>query len=359
MRKHVFVLFISFAFIQLTGAQQSQLMIKGSGKDLHLDHTVSPKEGLFSIGRMYHVHPKAIAAYNKLEMTKGLSVGQVIHIPLTDTNFSQKDDNGKPIFYNVGEKETLEKVSAANNKVSVQKLRAWNKLAHDDQAAGKKLIIGFLVTNESPIAATPTSEKKETVVKDTIATELTANPKTEQDKPGIKEEDKKDNEKKADKSKVAKAKNADAKDPNGKENVVPEKPIIKEELKKAESKKAETNSTRLQVIGDVTGQGYFKSSFDQQVKITPLSKVETVTSGIFRMTNGPREGKYYMLMDGVPSGTIIKIINPDNNKTIYAKVLGEMSGIRQNQGLNIRISNAAASTLDINDTDKFIVKINY
>jgi hypothetical protein len=36
-----------------------------------------------------------------------------------------------------------------------------------------------------------------------------------------------------------------------------------------------------------------------------------------------------------------------------------MSGIRQNQGYEIRISNAAASVLDITDTEKFVLKINY
>jgi hypothetical protein len=35
-----------------------------------------------------------------------------------------------------------------------------------------------------------------------------------------------------------------------------------------------------------------------------------------------------------------------------------MSGIRQNAGLGIRISNAAASVLEIPDTDKFVVRVN-
>jgi hypothetical protein len=48
-----------------------------------------------------------------------------------------------------------------------------------------------------------------------------------------------------------------------------------------------------------------------------------------------------------------------NNKIIYAKVLGEMSGIRQNEGLNIRISSAGASALEIAEQDKFIVKVNF
>jgi len=66
-----------------------------------------------------------------------------------------------------------------------------------------------------------------------------------------------------------------------------------------------------------------------------------------------------LLIDGITPGTIVKVINPDNNKTIYAKVLGEMQGIRQNQGFDIRLSNAAASALQVSDEEKFIVKVNY
>jgi hypothetical protein len=61
----------------------------------------------------------------------------------------------------------------------------------------------------------------------------------------------------------------------------------------------------------------------------------------------------------VDPGTIVKIINPGNNKILYAKVLYNMESIRQNQGLDIRISDAAAAALAISETDKFIVKVNY
>ena len=326
MRKRGVVFCFLLAFANMIIAQQGQLVVKGSGKDLHLDHIVSPKEGLFSIGRLYNVHPKTIAAYNKLDMAKGLSLGQVIHIPLTDTNFSQKNTKGKPVYYTTGEKETLEKVSSVNNKVALQKLRDWNKLANDNLAAGKKLVIGFLITNENTMAALP-SEKKEVPIKDTIVKQPAVKTNSEPEKTLVKE--------------------------------APKEEFKKEEPKKEEPKKTETVTARPPVIADMTGQGYFKSFFNQQIRANPLSKMETVTAGIFRMNNGLQDTKYYLLIDGVPSGTIVRIINPGNNKTIYAKVLGEMSGIRQNQGLSIRISNTAASTLDITDTDKFIVKINY
>jgi hypothetical protein len=36
-----------------------------------------------------------------------------------------------------------------------------------------------------------------------------------------------------------------------------------------------------------------------------------------------------------------------------------MSGIRQNAGLELRISNAAASALEVSDVEKFIVRVAY
>ena len=151
--------------------------------------------------------------------------------------------------------------------------------------------------------------------------------------------------------------------------VIPEPAITKEEKKEEEKEaKAEKKDEKKEpvpvVINEIikpviSGEGYFKTHFEQQVKITPVSKNETLTSGIFKTTSGWQDAKYYLLIDKVSPGTIVKIINPTNNKAVFAKVLGEMSGIRQNIGLNIRISNAAAATLEIAEQDKFIVKVNY
>ena len=107
------------------------------------------------------------------------------------------------------------------------------------------------------------------------------------------------------------------------------------------------------------GTGYFKNNFFQQVKTSPLTKDQTVTSSIFKTTSGWQDGKYYLLINGVEPGTIVKITNPSNSKTVFAKVLYAMDKIRENQGVDIRISDAAASTLAVSETDKFILKVNY
>ncbi len=65
----------------------------------------------------------------------------------------------------------------------------------------------------------------------------------------------------------------------------------------------------------------------------------------FKSTSGWKDGKYYVLMNKTQPGTVVKITNPSNNKFVYAKVLGEIPPIKENEGLMIRISNAAASEL--------------
>jgi LysM repeat protein len=318
MKKFILSLFCCVLAISFVAAQKNEMLLKSNDKGVYLDHKVAAKESFYSLSRLYNVHPKFIASFNKLDMAKGLQIDQKLRIPLTDTNFTQKGNTGTPVYYKANEKEGLMKVSKENNGVLLSNLRAWNNLSSDEVKEGTKLIVGFLISKEMPsITITPKVIKEEPIAVKVVEEPKVVTPKTEEP-PVVKEEP---------------------------------KPVIKEEPKpvvKVEERPAAN-----------TDQGFFKSHFDQQIKRTPLSKDATVTAGIFKTTSGWQDAKYYLLIDAVQPGTIVKVINPTNNKAVYAKVLGEMSGIRQNEGLNIRISNAAASVLQITEQDKFIVKVNY
>jgi hypothetical protein len=339
-----FILGISFHSI----AQSEQLIIKENGKGSYVEHKVTAKENFYSIGRLFNVHPKHIASFNSLDMSKGLSLGQTIKIPLSDTNFNQKSQVGVPVYYVTGNNENLYRVSTNNNNILMEKLKQWNHLTSDKIPSGSKLIVGFVVNpsaqalavnnTQKPVATTPSNadvnkdEKSETSKQESnkeVVKQNQEEPKKQEERP--KEELKKSND------------------------VVQQNQDVKQ--KKDEPKK---NNEVVQVKEEAKpeAQGYFKTSFDQQIKQQPLSKEQTVSSGIFKTTSGLTDAKYYLLMNGVEPGTIVKITNPSNNKVIYAKLLGEIS-VAQGQGLNIRISNAAATALDISETDKFIVKLNY
>ena len=117
------------------------LVVKSGSKGLYLEHKVAPKEGLFPIGRLYNVHPRHIANFNGIDFNKGLSIGQLINVPLTDTNFKQNVNKGVPIYY-VTEKESLANISV-KSKAQIGNLRGWNNLANDNVPGGTKLVVGF------------------------------------------------------------------------------------------------------------------------------------------------------------------------------------------------------------------------
>lgn len=320
--------FISLPLLIL--AQSGELWVKNSDKGLYLEHKVMPKEGLFPLGRLYNVHPRHIANFNGLDFNKGLVLGQLIKIPLTDTNFNQKTNAGVPVYYKVGEKEGLMKVSTVHNKVLLENLRSWNKLESDNINFGSILVIGFLVSKEmkAPVAVVKEEKKPEIIAEEKKQPEKDANDVVEE--PVIKKEESK-----------------------------PTEIVKKEEVKPAQVKQKEQILSTPAVNIEISDEGFFKWHFEQQAKQQPAANDKTVTSGIFKTTSGWTDSKYYLLIDGVVPGTIVKVINPINNKSVYAKVLGQMEGINMNKGLDIRISNAAASTLGVTETDKFIVKVNY
>ncbi len=306
----IICLYCSFSFAQ------SQLVAQHSDKGMFLNHTVTAKENFYSIGRMYNISAKDIAAFNGLEMEKGLTIGQTVHVPLNGSNFTQEENNGKPVYYVVGQKEGLYRVSVNNNKVLMANLRKWNNLANDNISPGQKLIVGYLVSPET----------KNSTANNTA----TINPPIENKEP-----------------EKQKTETVEKKQPV----TLEEKPVEKQDPIKTVSDPGHTTSN--------DAGGYFKSEFLLQTKSQPVSKDHQANAGIFKTASGWQDAKYYALIDNVEPGTIIRIINPNNNKSIYAKVLDKMTGIRQNQGYELRISNAAATALDITDTEKFSVRVNY
>jgi LysM repeat protein len=321
-----FLLFTVLTTCTLFVHAQVELIVKKDEKGLYLEHVVAAKEGLYAIGRLYNVSPKHIASYNKIDINHGINIDQVLRIPLTDTNFLQKGTSGTPVYYQVVAGDGLLKVSNENNKVALKNLRDWNNLPNDNIQADTKLVIGFLNSKEM------TAQRANNLVK---KTEVAAT-KPPQQTPPVETR----TEPKTEPVAVTKQESTTEKKSDVPAQTVPA--VVREEVK----------PTAQEI-------GYFKAYFEQQVKSKPASKNATVTSGIFKTSSGWQDAKYYMLIDNVSPGTIVKVVNPGNNRTVYAKVLGEMNGIRQNQGLDIRISNAAASALQINEDDKFIVKVNY
>lgn len=289
-------------------------------------HTVGPKESLSSIGRLYEVNGRVLANYNNIDYDKGISIGQVLKIPPKGTTLDQvtdpsrqitssapspkkeepkvqpptavvkaetkaetKEETGTPVYHKVGKKETLFHISTLYPGVSIDQLKKWNNLTSDGVNEGVNLVVGYKTT-------APNSK-------------ITTVEKTEKEKPGV----------------------------------------VTETVKKEPVKEVEkTNPSKTDVAGKNIKGGAFKAIFESQSgNGTPVT--EEGSFAVFKSTSGWNDGKYYCLYNNAGPGTVIKISIPSTGKFVYAKVLDMIPDLKQNSGLLILISNAAADELGATD----------
>jgi len=348
--KSIFLAALVCATLAVAG--QTTLQVQGMSPNLYLVHTVVAKDNWYSIGRMYNISPKELAPFNDLPMDKPLEIGQQLRIPLKNTNFSQDNEKSAdevfvPVYYVVKEREWMYRISQNNNKVPIEKLEQWNNLTNGDIRPGMQVIVGYLKVKsaQSPLAsqsaavrtappvakATDATQKSNDVAvnkteEKTQETTHTETPKTEN-----KIEDKTSDVKPVVETKVPDARPA--------------------ETKPVETKPAETKPILTQNPLDNQG-GFFKNQYGE------TGKAAMGAAGVFRSTSGWQDGKYYALMNNVPVGTIIKVANPSNGKTVYAKVLGNLPDMKESTGLTLRISDAAATELGL-AANKFPVSVHY
>jgi LysM repeat protein len=266
MKKSLLACLASLCF--LVSFSQADMVVHNNGKGLYLNHTVSPKENFYSIGRLYDIPAKDIAASNSLDMNNGLSVGQTLMIPLQPSNFTQINNNGTPVYYVVGEREGLYRVSLKNNGVLMANLRKWNNLSTDNISVGQRLIVGYITSTElashtpaaAPVREQSVIEEKPKPQPQPVQTETARKAVPEAAKP--------------------------------------------QPTQTATT--ATTSNVRPQqaVVRDSNG-GYFKSQYDQQTKAGGNDKEVMATSGIFKTASGWQDSKYYALIDGVEPGTIV------------------------------------------------------
>jgi LysM repeat protein len=320
MKKLVIILF-SFGITLALAAQSSDLIIQSEGGKLFLNHTVAPKENFYSIGRLYNISPREIAPFNHMSLNSGLEINQELKIPLEAVNFAQHgtaagDEVFVPVYHVVTQKEGLYRIGQNFNKASVSDLKTWNNLSSENISNGQKLVVGFLRVKTSQSALAVNGVKKiGSIAQAPVSTAPV----------------------------ITKAENntAAATKPV-------EEPVV---VETAQNTTFDSNAE---------GTGFFKGSYrDQSVSFNAF-KSEMGVAAIFKSTSGWQDAKYYALMNNITPGTIVRITNTNNNRIIFAKVLGELPPGRENEGLLIRISNAAAAELKVNDKEpKFAAEVAY
>ncbi len=322
MKRSGITLLVILFFTKISLSQSPELSVYAENGKLYLAHTVVAKENWYSVGRIYNVSPKDLAPFNGLTIENPLNIGQELKIPLTSINFTQDgqkraDETFVPIFHTVQPNEPLTKISADHNKVPLENLEKWNKIKKDGAKEGMQVIVGFLKVKSSLSYL-------------------------------------------ADKGIL----NYEAAAATKSNNV--EKPVIVPEVNKSlpvakQSKTPETKSNSMNetkpVFTRVSNTAHFNGSYFANDYNDGNNKINGI-AGVFKSTSGWNDGKYYVLVNNIPVGTIIKIISTTTQKTAYAKVLGQLPDMKESEGLTIRISDAAASELGEAE-GKFNIQLRY
>lgn len=323
-------------FTSILFAQDSKYLANKNANGIFIDHKVQPKENWYSVGRTYFISPKDIAYFNSLTMEKGLSIGQVIKVPLTNVNFSQTSSasSGTPVYHLVQQKEGLLKV-ASNYGLELSEIKNLNGLKNEQINVGNYLVVGYLgVGSTSSVVAKTTTPNVEQKPKQEVVVPVSSKPE----------------------EKVVSANNAKAAVNTPASNVltktepktqsVPDKP--KQEIAKPVVKVIEqpaqpkSQNTAVKPVNN-----YFAAGFEQQAKEGKEQKLENPSFGVFKSSSGWQDGKYYMLMNDVLPGTIVRVTAIGSSKTIHAKVLGAVPPGKESEGLVVRLSNAASAVLGV------------
>jgi len=305
------IVFLLCIFLLVTVAAMAQ--------DDYLVHTVKKGETLSAIAKHFHTTTGDIMRLNGMTTKSILKIGEKVKIPPAATAKSAtetastsvpeptavvntpaattKKETGtsQPILHAVGEKETLYGIGKKYN-VSVSQITSWNKLKTTNIHKGQHLIVGYMTVGTAEAVPVNNTAADTKVTPQVINAPAVITPQTSAAVP---------------------------------------------------VKKTETPVVQNSVTNE---EGVFASFYQK------IGKELSGAAATFKTASGWLDKKYYVLMNNVTEGTVVKVAS--NNKTVYAKVLGPLPDIKEDSGLLVRISNAAAASLGISDS-KFPVTVHY
>ncbi|MGC8750708.1 LysM peptidoglycan-binding domain-containing protein [Hydrotalea sp.] len=306
-------------------------------------HVIKHGETLSGLAHQYHTTVGDIMRLNGMNSKSVLRIGEKVKIPVkgdkvTAANTANKitapqatqnlqpQNNTQPIMHVVGPKETLYAISR-KYKVTVAQIQEWNHLTSTNIHTGQQLSIGASTT--TPIATNTLSITNEPVNTVNNASALPA-----QTKPTPTQVATSDNTNKVSNPSTQNVSN----------NAI-------NSAASTTSQKEVTNVSNTSVSADdVPVTGFFTEYYKQS------GQSIVGNASVFKTASGWMDKKYYVLINNIPEGTIVKI--ESNQKVVYAKVLGALPNIKEDNGLLLRLSNAAASVLGMADKT-FPVTVQY
>ena len=346
--KKIFLLIVSCALINISLFAQK-----------YTEHVLAQGETLSMLASKYKTTVGDIMRLNGMHADTKLVIGQKLKIPssgqtvvrpgetapkhTTTTKPVTQTSTGssKALTHVVAAKETMYSISKKYN-VTINQLQQWNYKKDNSLEIGEVLAVSVngipeavkkrkeLAEQQASVAVnaipdqTPPLQVKEPLKTDDVVTNNTVK-ETQQS------------------------------------TVVENKEPVKEVVVKQEEKKPEpsvvTEAKKERQTTNAASDGsdnFFGKDF---FSLSGKSSNANGSAMIFKTASGWNDRKYYVLMNEAPSGSIVKISSANGN-VVYAKVLWKLDDMKENRGLQFRISEAAAAALNVQG-DKFPLTIQY
>ncbi len=314
-----------------------------------ITHFIKAGESISTVARQYKTSVKEILKANFLTEKSIISIGQKIVVP------------------NVATTNTVSKTSSPKNEVATNEPKVKNVIKPTDVtpkitnkiAPTKNQHLVIAGDNLTKIAKQYNTTEKNLMElnglkNDIIKAGSYLNVENNQSNTIVKEPTKKEVVKPIEEVKIVKTEPVKKVELIKKIEPQPKKvDIVKTEEKpklNEVAKEIKSLSTPIPVIvTNKTDDSFFEPQF-----VSSKNTVEG-TSGTFKTISGWHDKKYYALLNNAENGSIVKITA--NNKTVYAKVLGPLPNIKNDNNLSLRVSNAAAAALGV--TDKFDARVEF
>ncbi|OYU55593.1 MAG: hypothetical protein CFE25_11830 [Chitinophagaceae bacterium BSSC1] len=351
-------------------AAQTRLIAGGTGTSLYVSYIVPGGQPLGGVAEQFNVPLAVLAKYNTMNQDLHLRKGEEIRVPLSRENFIQRNIVGKyqPVYHQVKTGDNLSRISQRYNKLNIDTLKRWNLVTEDVVPDGRYLVVGFIHNNQSlNVTAAYQSIAYDSLPNPNVFDAAKFGPKTltgeiKPTKIPLPEPPAElpvvvktpvTTEGPANNTAGATNNNAAAKNKNPGASI--SNPVF-------DRKPALVAPTLVQTEGDFSyrprsnDEGYFAHTYNQRIKDRAYQYL-TGDASIFKTINGWNDRKFYVLINEIIPGTIVRVTAP-NKKSICAKVLGPLPETKGAAGLMIRLSNAAAAALGMDD-QRFLVSITY
>ncbi len=319
MKQIALFLLMTFSMNLLTAAippdSSKYKWIKG---EKFLLHKVVPKETWTSIARKYDLEMEQVMKANQGVID--LKIGQIINIPVKQEKKAEPSENQQKanglssnrsaVYHSVKQGETMFSISKTYN-VTTDEIRKWNGIEGNNLKSGQQIIVGYSSSSANQDLKTK-SENSVTLKQENQLSAADKNITT-----------------------ITETKSAE---PANK----PEKPVLAS-IEKGGMPLPEPvmNSKEISKSGG---------------KI--LSQVSE--SGICAwITDGDNQSsRFFALHRTAPMGTIIKVTNKMNGKSVFVKVVGVLPDTGENDKVIIKISDTAVERLGALD-QHFQVDLSY